>query len=163
MFLFLTLWLNCSSIFGLHPLYLAVANMDVDAQKGSIVLSIRLFTDDLETVLHNKYNIDGWIGTPREHRDGRRLLKDYLNERFSIVVNNNEKIILVTDSMTINDDAMWFYLKGVAQQPIKRVEIDNRILTDFFSNQINLVIINSNKNENGYKLNRKNHKIDLNL
>jgi len=137
--------------------------MDVDAQRRSIVLTISIFTDDLETVLHNKYNIDGWIGTPSEHRDSRRRLGEYVNERFSIVVNGSEKIDLVTDSMTIIEDCMWFYIKGIAKQTIRRMEIDNRLLTDFFEKQNNLVIINTGKNEIGRRLDRKKFKFELSL
>ena len=162
MFLFFTVWLNFCSIF-VHPLYVSITNMDIDARKGSVVLSISIFTDDLETILHNKYNVDGWIGTPGEHRDGRRLIREYVNERFSIVVNNDEKLDLATDSMTIVEDAMWFYMKGTSKKTIRRMEIDNRLLTDFFSRQTNLVIINTGRDEIGRKLDRKNHKIELSL
>ena len=165
MFLFLAVWLNFCSTFLVHPVYVSVTNMDIDTHRGSIVLSIRIFTDDLETVLHNKYNVDGWIGTPAEHRDCRRLLREYVNERFSIVANNGEKLHLITDSMTINDDAMWFYMKGEAKQAIRRMEIDNRLLTDFFSNQKNLVMISTGQNERdrGFSLDRKKYKIELSL
>ena len=164
MILFLAVWFNVCSTFFAHPLYVSVTNMDIDAQKRSIELSIRIFTDDLETILHNKYNIDGWIGTPAEHRDSRQLLREYVNERFSVVVNNGEKIGLVTDSMTIIDDCMWFYMKGAAQQAIRRVEIDNRLLTDFFSNQNNLVYAGIIGGDVKYfKLDRKKSKIELSL
>ena len=162
MFLFLTVWLNFCGIFA-HPSYFSITDMDVDAQKKTIVLSIRMFTDDLETVLHNKYNVHSWIGTESEHHDSRRLLREYVNERFSITVNNGEKIEFVTDSMVVSkeeDPMMCFYMKGVTKQTIKRIEVDNRLLTDFFSRQDNLVIIN---NREGYKLNRKNHTIELSL
>jgi len=165
MVLFLTVWFNFCSIFYTHhhPMYVSFTNMDVDAKKGSITLSLRIFTDDLETILHNKYNVEGWIGTPAEHRDSRKLLLEYIDERFSITVNNGEKINLVTDSMTIADDMMWFYMKGTAPQSINRIEIDNRVLTDFFSSQNNLVIINTGKNETGRILNRKTQKFELSL
>jgi len=163
MVLFFTVWLNFCSIL-MHPMYVSMTNMDIDAQRGDIVLSIRIFTDDLETVLHNKYNVDGWIGTSNEHRECRRLLKEYVNERFSVTVNNGEKLGLVTDSLAIIEDMVWFYFKGTAQKTIHQVEIDNRLLTDFFSNQSNLVIISADRKEKKWdKLNRKKYKIELSL
>ena len=162
MFLFLTVWLNFCTIF-VHPLYVSMTNMDVDAQKGSIVVSIGLFTDDLETILHNKYNVDGWLGTANEHRDGRQLLREYVNERFSVTVNNGEKLKLVTDSIIIIDDMMRFYMKGTAQKAIRHVAVDNRLLTDFFEKQNNLVIISAGRKEKYDKLNRENHIIELSL
>jgi len=151
------------SAFLVHPMYVSVTNMDIDSQKGDVVLSIRIFTDDLETILHNKYNVEGWIGTPDEHRDSRRLIGEYIHERFSVTVNNGEKLDLQTDSITITDDCMWFYMKGAAEQTIRQVEISNRLLTDFFSSQTNLVFVGTDRKENGYKLNRKTHKIELSL
>jgi len=140
-----------------------MTNMDVDTKEGSVTLSLRIFTDDLETILHNKYNVDGWIGTPKEHRDCRKFLLEYLNDRFSITVNNGEKINLVTDSITIANDMMWFYMKGTAKQSINRIEVDNRVLTDFFSGQNNLVIVNTGKKDTGRVLNRKTYKFELSL
>jgi hypothetical protein len=137
--------------------------MDIDVQKGCITLSIRIFSEDLETILHNKYNVDGWIGTPNEHRDGRRLLREYVDERFSIAVNGGEKLVLATDSMAIIEDAMWFYMKGTANKVIRNVEINNSLLTDFFAKQTNLVIVGIGRNEKGYKLDRKTRKIELSL
>ncbi len=158
----LILWINFCSIF-VHPLYVSITNMDIDASNKQVTMSIRIFTDDLETILHNKYNVEGWIGTPNEHRDGRRLLREYVNERFAIEVNHNEKLSLVIDSMVIMEDMMWFYVKGETKQPIRYMEISNQLLTDFFAKQNNLVIISNGREENGYKLNRKNHKIELSL
>ena len=165
MFLFLTIWLHFCSIF-VHPVYVSITNMDIDVKKGDIAMEVRLFTDELEMVLHNKYNINGWLGTPNEHSDGRRLLCEYVHERFSITVNSGEKIELVTDSMIFRKDEeaiMCFYIKGIAKQSIRRIEIDNRLLTDFFAKQNNLVIINTGRDEIGRKLDRKNHKIELSL
>ena len=164
MLLFFAVWFNfCSTLFA-HPLYVSMTDMDIDTQKGSIVLSIRIFTDDLETILHNKYNVDGWIGTPKEHRDSRRLLGEYVNERFSVTVNNGEKLGLVIDSLAIIEDMMYFFMKGIALKPIRHVEIDNRLLTDFFAGQSNLVLISTGGKEKKWdKLNRKNHTIKLSL
>ena len=166
MVLFFTVWLNICSLFFAHSSYFSVTDMDVDAQRGIVVLNIRLFVDDLETILHNKYDVDGWIGTPNEHRDSRRLLKEYVNERFSITVNNGEKIELVVDSTTISNEdeaMMWFYMRGTAKQPIRLIEVDNRLMTDFFSIQSNLVIISAGQKEIYEKLNRNKHKIELSL
>ena len=160
--LFFAVWFNFCGIIFAHPLYFSYTDMDVDAQKGSIVLSVRIFTEDLETILHNKYNVDGWIGTPKEHRDSRRLLMEYLNERFSVTVNKDEKLEIFTDSMTIIDDMMWFYMKGTANKTIRYLEIDNRLLTDFFSNQKNLTVISAGGKEKKWdKLDRKKHKIEM--
>ena len=160
----MALFLICfCNIFWVHPSYVSVTNMDIDAPKGNIVLSIRIFTDDLETILHNKYNVDGWIGTPNEHRNSRRLLKEYIQERFSVAVNNGEKLDLQTDSIAIADDCMWFYIKGISPKIIRQLEIDNRLLTDFFASQTNLVIIHHGRKDIGYKLNKKSHKIELSL
>ena len=146
-----------------HPLYVSVTNMDIDASNGNITMSVKIFTEDLETVLHNKYGIDGWLGTPSEHRDGRRLVGAYLNERFSITVNQGEKLTLSTDSITIVEDATWFYMKGVSPKTIRYLEINNRLLTDFFDKQVNLTIIGMPGGERGYKLDKKKYKIELSL
>ena len=162
MTLFISLWM---SIFGLcfHPVYVSVLNMDIDQSRKEVTMSLKIFTDDLETILHNKYNIDGWIGTPREHKDCRKLISEYIDERLKISINQNEELILVKDSMKIFEDAFWIFMKCTANQKIKTMEITNRVLTDFFYSQTNLVIISTGKDEKGHKLDRKKYKIELSL
>jgi hypothetical protein len=137
--------------------------MDIDAPQKSIVMSLSLFTDDLETVLHNKYGIDGWIGTDKEHQQSRKLIREYIDERLVIKVNHTEKLTLLTDSMAIIENALWFYMKAVSSQEIHHIEMDNRVLTDFFSTQTNLVIINTGSKEKGYQLDKRKHIIELSL
>jgi len=138
--------------------------VEIDTKGGGIALHIQIFTDDLETILHNKYNVHSWMGTSGEHPDSRRLLREYVNERFSVAVNNGEKLELVTDSMTIHEDnMMWFYMKSTIPKTIRHIEIDNRLLTDFFSGQNNLMIVAFEREEKTYRLNRNNHKIALSL
>ena len=175
MFLFLTVWISIGSIINCqlstlnsqlysHPVYVSTTTMDIDAQKRNIDIFIRIFTDDLEIILHHKYDVDGWLGTPAEHSDSRRLLKEYVNERFSIAVNNGEKIVLSTDSISIDNDMMCFFMKGVSKQTIKQIEVNNRLLTDFFEKQSNLVLIGiTGQGDKGYILNRKNSTIMLSL
>ena len=160
MLLFFVVWV--SSVV-LHPVYVSMTNMEVDTEEGTIDVSIRIFTDDLETVLHNKYNVHGWIGTQSEHRDSRRLLIEYVNERFSIVVNDDKAVELVTDSITIVDDMLWFSMKGAVSQPITSMEVYNRLLTDFFPSQKNLMIVGTGENERekGFNLDRRNYKVEL--
>ncbi len=162
MTLFLVVWINFCSIFA-HPVYVSFTNMDIDAQKRDISLSVKVFTDDLETVLHNKYGVDGWIGTSKEHPNCRRLIGEYVGERFAITVNRNEKLSLAVDSMVIHEDALWVHMKTHASQIIRYVEIDNRLLTDFFYTQTNLIIISTGREEKPYKLDRKKYKIELPL
>ena len=166
MLLFFALWINIFSPSGLssHPPLVSITTMDIDAQKRNIELYIRICTEDLEMILHHKYNVEGWIGTPAEHRDSRRLLEEYVNERFTVTVNNSEKITLTTDSMTIDNTMMCFYMRGASKQTIKQIEVNNRLLTDFFAKQKNLVLVGiAGRGDKGYNLNRNNSTIMLSL
>ena len=162
MTLFVAVWMNvCSVLF--HPLYVSVCNVDIDASHLLVTLSLKVFTDDVETVLHNKYSIDGWVGTPKEHRDSRRLISEYLGERLNVEVNRRNRLVLQTDSMIVNEDALWIYMTGKSADTIRHLAVENRVLTDFFRRQTNLVIIGIGKREEGYSLNRNNFKLELTL
>jgi len=183
MLLFFALWINIFSVFnsqlsivntqlttlspsGLsaHPQLVSITTMDIDSQNKNIKLYIRICIEELEIILHHKYNIDGWIGTSAEHRDSRKLLEEYVNERFTISVNNDEKMLLTTDSIAIDDVMMCFYMRGAAKQTIIQIEVNNRLLTDFFEKQMNLVLIGiAGRTDQGYVLNRQNSTIMLSL
>lgn len=162
MTLLFVFWINFCSLF-FHPVYVSVMNMDIEASEKKISMSLRVFTDDMETVLHNRYGIDGWIGTSGEHRNSRDLINEYVLEHVAVTVNRRERLNLSTDSMVLHGDALWIYMRGNPSETIRHIEIDNSVLTDFFNTQTNLVIINTGREEKGYKLNNRKRKIELSL
>ncbi|MDR1672284.1 MAG: hypothetical protein LBS09_02290 [Bacteroidales bacterium] len=126
-------------------------------------MSLRMFADDAETVLHNKYGIDGWIGVQGEHRDARRLLCAYLDEKLTVEANHREKVVLTVDSIVVHEEALWVYMQGRTEDIIRHVTVQQRVLTDFFRTQSNLVIISTGKKEEGYKLDKGKDKIELTI
>jgi hypothetical protein len=137
--------------------------MDIDAAENRIALSLKVFADDMETMLHNKYGIHGGIGTDREHRDAKRLLMEYLGERLTIEINHREKMTLRMDSMAIHEEAIWLYMQGKSSATMQYVTVHNRVLTDFFRTQSNLVMVSTGRKEEGYKLDKEKDKIELTI
>ena len=146
----------------MHHLHISVTDMKVDAQKGTVEMSIRMYAVDLETMLHNKYNIHERLEEPSRFR---AMLEEYVNERFSIVVNNDERVGLVVDSITMVEEMVWFHIRGAAKRPIEHIEINNRLLTEYFSSQSNLMIISATNNERDrtFRLDRRNFKVEFAL
>lgn len=141
-----------------HEILMSMANMDIS--QTSIKTTVRIYADELETVLHNKYNIHGWLGTPYEHDDARKLLAQYIQEAFTFAANGKQIPIQITKT-ELQDDSMLFTFSAKIPKNTTQLTIKNRILVDFYSKQKNMLIINHKNAQQGFTFTRENDSITI--
>ena len=133
LFLFLT-----TSAFTLHKFYMAVYQVNYAPEKKMLQITSRIFIDDLNKALENKYNKKLYLGTEKETTTELILVKEYLANHFSIKVNKQSKPMNFL-SKEVDGDVLICYwnIKGVSK--INSLEIYNTVLTDWFPEQKNVV------------------------
>jgi hypothetical protein len=133
-----------------HPVHVSLASLDYDEAGGRFSLFIKVYTDDLENdcrlltgnpellLYHNGFTPDSVI------------LKRYFQEKLAIEVDGTllEGILGEVDSdeeeVRVNID--YKYTGGTGS-----IRIENRIMTELFSDQANLFIIRIGNWEEGIK------------
>lgn len=133
LFLFLT-----TSAFTLHKFYMAVYQVNYAPEKKMLQITSRIFIDDLNKALENKYNKKLYLGTEKETATELILVKEYLANHFFIKVNKQSKPMNFL-SKEVDGDVLICYwnIKGVSK--INSLEIYNTVLTDWFPEQKNVV------------------------
>jgi len=140
-----------------HPVHVTVCNIEyVDAEK-EFNISFKIFADDFEKIVKQKYNIDLNLGKNNESKDCVSYINLYVFEHFSLFVNDIEKSgkKLIFDKFEIKDLAVWIFYKFKIKNEIKNVKIINSLMTDMYFDQKNLLIFSYKTEEKAFTFDNK--------
>lgn len=148
--------------FSFHPVHVSVTNIEYIEYEKRFEVSFKLFYDDFETIISNKYNVQLNLGTEKRLENEDIYFLMYIKEKFQLFADG--KVLEPSfKSRRMNDDSIWLYFYFERITPAKKIEVRNRLMMDLFMDQKNLVIFKSKGLEKGYILKSKNDKIDIHL
>ena len=121
-----------------HPLHMSFTRIDMQAN-GRVQLTIKLFTDDFDRAVQQHLGANPLFReTPVP--EAETLAQRYIQAHFEITA-NNKVLPLKYLRYTQNFEATWFYFETKVPKTGTPLGIDNRLMTDFFRDQKNLVIV----------------------
>ena len=135
--LFLTL-----TAFSVHKFYVAIYQVNYVAEKKMLQITSRIFIDDLNNALEKKYHKKTFVGTEKETEEDLNLLKKYLSGNFVIKVNGQSKIITFLSKEIEAGDVLVCYSRIKDIDKVNSLEIRNTVLTDWNSEQQNIMHFN---------------------
>ncbi len=128
-----------------HKFYLSVTQMEFDADKNRITAISRVFVDDLEETLRQRYDVQLALGTDREDEKASFYIRRYVEQKLTVEINNvplefsfagftyqNDQIVLLSEFSIIDSDDY-------------EIKVTNTIITDAYSDQQNLVHFRMNQ------------------
>ncbi len=125
-----------------HKFYLSVTNVNYSEKDDALQITSRVFIDDLDLVLKERYDVNAQLATDKESKMADVYLKKYLNAKFAISINGENRPYEII-GREYEDDVCVFYLEisRVQLSTLKTIEIENELLTDLFGKQQNVVHI----------------------
>ena len=124
----------------------------IAVEDNMAVIRIRLFSDDLNQALSEREKRDITVDTSPTSES---LFQVYFNELF-VLSSNDETLaarMVGSGEEVVGNEPMWWYLfEFRASQPIDELAISQRILSDVFSDQKNIVQIQHFPSEKMYSL-----------
>lgn len=122
----------------LHPLHVSNTEIAFNNKQKSVEIVCKLFTDDFEDALRkqNKTKID--LTAAGLHKEMDVVIKKYMESHLQIKI-NNQKGVLSYIGYEIDREAVKVYLEIENVKPFDKLNIDNRILCDYFDDQMNIV------------------------
>lgn len=125
------------SSFGLHKFYMGIYQINYAPEKKMLQITTRIFVDDLNKALENKYKKVTHIGTTKETQEDLALMQKYLSEKFRLKI-NGKFMPMQYLSKEMESDVLICYLniKGISK--IKTLETYNAVLTDWDAEQQNI-------------------------
>ena len=118
-----------------HRFYASFSQIDMQSEKGTIEITHRLFTHDIEDLLIRYQGGAGEL----DNDVIEKFLQDYIIQAFAIYNPQGESIPLnwIAVEITLND--IFVYQEAPLEKNQQTLIIANRILMDLFDDQSNTV------------------------
>ena len=122
----------------MHKFYVSVSQINYIQDKQSVQIISRIFIDDMEHVLRERYDESITLTGDNETKKVNTYINNYLKERFVIKI-NGESHPVVFIGKEYDGDIMCCYLEVEHVNSIQTFEVSNKVLFDFFEDQQNIV------------------------
>ncbi len=127
-------------LFGFHDFHTSLTEVNYNAKTGSLEVSIRVFTDDLERMLNDKQPGKNLKIEDDAHKIDP-ILESYFRKNFALLSPNKEVKFGKFYGKEKEADATWLYFEISNCQHIQDHTIYNAIFQDMFTDQTNLINI----------------------
>lgn len=147
-----------------HKFYVSVTNISYSKKDQAFQITSRIFIDDFEQVLLERYGTESQLATDSESDLANEFIEKYLKTKFLLFIDGEQRTYNFLGKRYDND-IMICYLEvpQVDINTIKSIEVQNEILTDLFDEQQNVVHFKIMGRKKSFVLIRENNKGMLNL
>lgn len=147
-----------------HKFYVSVTNIAHSEKDQALQITTRLFTDDMDALLKERYDLEAALGTKKESPLADAYLEKYIRAKFGLEINGKPHSFKFLGKR-FDTDVMVCYLEvpGISLDTLQSVQVQNEVLTDLFEDQQNLVHIRIKDIKKSFVLVRENNKGMLNL
>ncbi|MFI0428350.1 DUF6702 family protein [Mariniflexile sp. HMF6888] len=122
----------------IHKYYISVTQIDYIQNKQSVQITTRIFIDDLEKLLRERYDETITLASVNEPSTTDLYIERYLNEKIKIKINNKEASLSFIGK-EYDVDLVKCYLEIEGVKEIESFEISNEVLFDLYSDQQNII------------------------
>lgn len=136
--LLITLILPLLSFTSMHEYYVSVTEIEYVKEKKSVQIITRVFVDDFEKVLRERYDETIMLGEGKNEVMANKYIERYLRTKFVVEVNDQEMKYNFLGK-EYEDDIVYCYLEISNVEAIETFRIKNQILFDLFPDQQNIV------------------------
>ncbi|MBA4746094.1 MAG: hypothetical protein H2058_12635 [Muricauda sp.] len=159
--LVMLLFLSFSSA---HKFYVSVTNIAYSEEDSAFQITSRIFIDDLDKLLKERYGIEAKLATPKESKIADEYIEKYFRSKF-IVEFDGEPVPYNFLGKRYDTDVVICYLEitNVDLSNVKTMSVQNELLTDLFDEQKNVVHVKWKNNKKSFVLIREKNKGMLNL
>ncbi len=147
-----------------HKFYVSVTNVVYSEKNAAFQITTRIFIDDLDDLLLERYGVDAKLATSEESKVAEMYIEKYIKAKF-IVELDGEVVPYTFLGKHYDDDVVICYLElpEVNLSEKKTISVQNEILTDMFEEQQNIVHFKWKGNKKSFVLIKENNKGMLNL
>ncbi len=119
-----------------HPLHTSLAELLYDSRKGSVTVSLRVFVDDFTQASIRRRQA---LVARHIKAAAPNPLVDYALASFQIFDGRRRQIPLESCGGKKVGELMWLCFRGTVPFGAREIKVSNRVLFDFFKDQINIV------------------------
>jgi hypothetical protein len=151
MVLLLHKWLLLGYIALVHPLYVAVTEVNHNAQEKTLEISCKAFADDLEKAIEKSSNQKVDLFNVKDKAAAEKAIAEYFRKHLILKV-DGKVLQLELVGFERESEAVWSYFQVNNVTAVKKLEVTNNILYEASNDQINLIHVTVNGNRKSTKL-----------
>ncbi|MGB5700258.1 DUF6702 family protein [Muriicola sp.] len=151
-------------LLGAHKFYVSVTHVDYYDKGEALQITSRLFIDDFEKALEERYEVKALLATPDEITNADAYIEKYLKAKFLVKINGEAVSYQFLGKKFDNDILICFLeIPNVSIDQLRTIEIQNELLMDLFEEQKNILHFKILENKKSFVLIRESNKGMLNL
>lgn len=135
--------LSFASMAMAHKFYVAIFQVNHAPEKKMLQITSRIFIDDLDGALEKHYKKKFHLGEKEQTAGEETLMRQYFSEKFTIKINGQPKPMVFLSDET-QDDVLICYFRVTDIAKITSLEISNKLLFDYVTEQQNIIQTNVN-------------------
>lgn len=161
---FLIFLLPLFAFVSVHKFYVSVTNINYSEKDQALQITSRIFIDDFETLLEERYGLKAQLATEKESKQADEYIEKYLRAKLVIEVDGENRTYTFIGKK-YDADVMICYLEvpEIDLSQIGSIQIENEILTDIFDEQQNIVHFKIEGHKKSFVLMKSRTKGMLNL
>ena len=144
-------WISLALIALVHPFYISVIEINHNSKEATTEISIKIFTQDLETTLQKYSNTKVDIAHPTDKAILDKQINTYIQQKLQLKINGQPANIRYLGH-EIQMESVWIYAEVPKVTQLKKLDVQCQILFDFQSLQSNIFHVKNNGQEKSYKL-----------
>jgi len=145
-----------------HKFYVSVTEVEYVKEKKSVQIISRIFIDDLENALRQRYEKRLTFAPKNEAEEVEAYLERYLKDKITIKINDKTADFKFIGK-EYDNDIVFCYLEVVDVKEIKSFQISNKVLFDSFDDQQNIVKLKINNESKSFILINQNDNVMFNF
>jgi hypothetical protein len=123
-----------------HDFHLSRCEINYETSTGDLQIAAHIFIDDLEQAMIKDGGNKLYLSTNRESQEAENDIEKYIRKHLRIKANGKSiKFDLLGKETTKDMIAVWCYLEATGLKNLTSVEIENKILTELYNDQKNIV------------------------
>tara|TARA_B100001250_G_scaffold79170_1_gene65027 strand:- start:509 stop:1015 length:507 start_codon:yes stop_codon:yes gene_type:complete len=147
-----------------HPFHATITSFNCNPNNQSIEITIKLFTNDLESVLKEEGRSDLRIDSESNRTTIDSLIFDYIKNNLSLSLNDKRRKILWVGK-EFENDITWSYLefKNVKNISGTKISIENKLFLELFDDQLNICHFYCSEKPETLMLHKENYYGEINF
>ena len=118
-----------------------MVEVEFDPLNDRASIKIKVFTDDMEDALTNKFGAQISLSTENKCTLEKRKIEQYFSHYFKLAINDGKSAKLTLDQCELLTDAIWFQFYAPANDPPDEITISAEFLMELFPTQSNVISI----------------------
>lgn len=162
------IWLGIHTLFSLpgvntiqndrkqpnHAIYIAIVELHHEENSDEALLQVKVFTDDLEAALTNKYGQQVVVEKNIVTSATELKIQGYFKDHLKISV-NNQLLSGNFSKITRETDAHWLYFHVKCPKKWLRLEMKADFFMELFPTQSNIFQVQTGENKRYYRFTNK--------